>query len=158
MKKVITLLLVALSYVGVVSAQETATKPPAENPNAPEIKFEKDVHDFGTLKQGAECIYEFKFTNVGKEPLIIQNASASCGCTIPTYSKEPILPGKSGSIKVKYDGNRVGGINKDITITSNAKTSSKVIKITGNILAAPKEEVFPGNGATSGATVGPVQK
>jgi hypothetical protein len=68
------------------------------------------------------------------------------------------LPGKTGSIKVKYDGSRVGGINKDITITSNAKTSSKVVKITGNILPTPKEEVFPGNGSTSGVTVGPVQK
>jgi hypothetical protein len=157
MKNLVTLLFVALSSVGLISAQETATAPPVSNPNAPEIKFEKEVHDFGTLKQGADCVYEFKFTNVGKEPLIIQNATASCGCTIPTYSKEPILPGKSGSIKVKYDGNRVGGINKDITITSNAITSSKVVKITGNILAVPKEEAFPGT-SSSGVTVGPVQK
>jgi len=155
MKKVITLLFVAFSWIGLLSAQEAATAPPVQNPNAPEIQFEKDVHDFGTLKQGAECIYEFKFTNVGKEPLIIQNASASCGCTIPSYPKEPILPGKGGAIKVKYDGNRVGGINKEITITSNAQTSTKVLKITGNILATPKEEAFPGN---SSSTVGPVQK
>jgi hypothetical protein len=56
MKKAITLLFVALSYVGLVSAQEAATAPPVENPNAPEIKFEQEVHDFGTLKQGAECV------------------------------------------------------------------------------------------------------
>jgi hypothetical protein len=93
------------------------------------------VHDYGTMKQGADGNCEFKFTNTGKEPLIIANAVGSCGCTVPTYPKEPILKGQSAVIKVHYDTKRVGGFNKTVTITSNAKTSTKMITIKGTVEA-----------------------
>lgn len=100
------------------------------------IEFEKDVHDFGQLDKGEDAIYEFRFTNVGTEPLIISQAKKSCGCTVPTFSKEPIKPGESGVIHVKYDSNRVGPINKSVTVTSNATNSPvKVIRIKGNVKA-----------------------
>ncbi len=105
-----------------------------------EITFEKDVHDFGNLKQGGDATTEFKFTNTGNEPLIISNAQGSCGCTVPEWPKEPIAPGKSSAIKVKYDSKRVGPINKSVTITSNASNEpSKVIRIKGNIDAVAEE-------------------
>ncbi len=103
-----------------------------------EIKFDKETHDYGTLKQGGDASTEFKFTNTGNEPLLISNAVGSCGCTVPEWPKEPIAPGKSAAIKVKYDSNRVGPINKSVTITSNATDHpSMVIHIKGNIEAVP---------------------
>ena len=104
-----------------------------ENPNAPEIAFETEVIDYGTIEKGADGLREFKFTNTGKSPLIISNARGSCGCTVPTWPKEPIKPGESNVIKVKYDTNRPGPINKSVTITSNAKTATKVLRIKGNV-------------------------
>jgi hypothetical protein len=115
------------------------------SPTAPEITFEVETHDFGTLQKGAPCEYDFKFKNTGKEPLIIQNAQASCGCTVPQWPKEPIMPGQTGMIKVKYDSNRIGAFTKTVTITSNAKTASKFITIKGNVEGPPQEEQFPGN-------------
>lgn len=136
-------------------AQEITTPPPVENPNAAIITFEKETHDFGSLEKGAFCEYEFKFTNTGKEPLVISNATASCGCTVPSYPREPIMPGKTGSIKVKYDSNRIGAFQKEVSITSNAKNALVKLTIKGKINEPPKEEMFPGNGNNSGA---PVQK
>lgn len=120
-------------------AQEAAKKSNAE------IDFEKEVHDFGKLKQHGDATTEFKFTNTGSEPLIISNAKGSCGCTVPEWPREPIAPGESSVIRVKYDSKRIGPINKSVTITSNASNSpTKVIRIKGNIEAAPKaEEAMP---------------
>ena len=87
-----------------------------------EVTFEKDVHDYGTVKQGGNGECEFKFTNTGTEPLIISDAKGSCGCTVPEWPKTPIKPGESAVIKVKYDTKRVGPINKNVTVTSNATT------------------------------------
>lgn len=118
----------------------------AQQVGGAEIAFEKDVHDFGKLKQFGNATTEFTFTNTGDAPLIISNCKGSCGCTVPTWPREPIAPGASASIKVKYDSKRVGPINKSVTITSNAtNTPSKVIRITGNISAAPKDATTPVN-------------
>jgi hypothetical protein len=123
---------------------KTAAAAQANNPNAPDIQFEKVVHDFGTVKQGADGTCEFKFKNTGKEPLIISECRASCGCTTPTCPKDQLIkPGETSVIKVKYDMNRVGPINKSITISSNAKSGEKVLQIKGNVEAAPVQEAFP---------------
>ena len=110
------------------------------NPNAAEITFEKELIDMGTYNQfddeSSRC--EFVFTNTGKEPLIIEKAKGSCGCTVPEWPKEPILPGETGKIKVNYDEKRVGSFNKSVTITSNAQNTTQIIKIKGKIM---KEEV-----------------
>lgn len=115
-----------------------------ENLNAPEVVFEQTTHDFGTVQKGDDCAYEFKFKNTGKEPLILANCQASCGCTTPVCPKEPITSGGTGSIKVKYDSNRVGVFSKTISITSNAKTSPVVLTIKGKIDGPAQEEAFPG--------------
>ena len=111
-----------------------------ENPNAAQFKFETEVHDFGTIDEGPKIAHEFRFTNIGKEPLIITGAKASCGCTVPKWPQEPILPAQSSSIKVEYNTKgRPNSFNKAITITSNAKTKTKVIYIKGSV---KKAEVF----------------
>ena len=81
----------------------------------------------------------------GKEPLIITMCQGSCGCTVPQCPKDPILPGKSGEIKVKYDSNRVGPISKSVSVQSNAKSGTQTLQIKGNIAAKPVEEAFPTN-------------
>lgn len=91
--------------------------------DAPVFKFEEVTHNFGNVKEGPDATYDFKFTNVGKTPLIIQSCSASCGCTTPQWSKDPIMPGKTGVISVKYSTKgRLGPIKKTVYIKSNAKS------------------------------------
>lgn len=110
------------------------------NPNAAEITFKKEVHDFGKVKNGGDATYEFEFTNTGKEPLIIQEVQKTCGCTTPSWPKEPIMPGKTGKIKVQYDTKRTGKIDKKVTILSNAKTAAKELFIKGEVLPAEAQE------------------
>ncbi len=131
MKKLL-LLLTLISACFLSNAQNNS-------PNAPVFKFVEETHDFGNIAEGPEAMIDFTFTNTGKEPLIIQQCSASCGCTTPDWSKEPILPGQKGSIKVKYTTkDRVGSFNKTVYIRSNAKSSSEryEIFIKGNVIAA----------------------
>ncbi len=106
--------------------------------NAQELSIDKEVHDYGTMDQGANGECTFVVTNTGKAPLIISSCKGSCGCTVPQCDKAPIAPGASQEIKVKYDTKRIGPINKSVTITSNAtNTPTKVIRIKGNIKAKP---------------------
>jgi hypothetical protein len=99
--------------------------------------FAKEVIDYGTISQNADGKREFVFTNNGNAPLVITNAQGSCGCTVPSTPKEPILPGSKGSIGVKYDTSRVGTFTKTVTISSNAAGQpTKVLTIKGNVVAA----------------------
>ena len=112
-----------------------------------EIKFDSELHDFGTIPYAGNGTYEFRFKNTGKEPLIITDAQGSCGCTVPTYPKNiPIKPGDSEVIKVTYDTKRPGNFTKTVTLHSNAKTPEKVLTIKGVVESAPVEETFPSNG------------
>ncbi|MCF8235546.1 MAG: DUF1573 domain-containing protein [Bacteroidales bacterium] len=112
-----------------------------ENPNAPEISFDKTVHDYGTIYQGSDGTCEFEFTNTGKEPLILSKPRSSCGCTVPTWPKKPITAGQSEKIKVTYNTNRTGRFHKTVTVMSNAKTNRVVLTIKGNVVSKPKEEL-----------------
>tara|TARA_B100001758_G_C18098110_1_gene446953 strand:+ start:123 stop:578 length:456 start_codon:yes stop_codon:yes gene_type:complete len=139
MKKLLLYLLTL--FITVCFSQEEITI----NHNAPEIEFEEEIIDLGEFMQyddpSSKC--EFKFKNTGKEPLIISKCKGSCGCTVPECPKEPILPGESSIIKVNYDEKRVGSFNKSITITSNAKTTTKILKVKGKIIAADKNTGAP---------------
>jgi len=117
------------------AAQAVPTAP--VNPNGPQIVFSTEVMDYGTIDHYADGNREFKFKNTGKEPLLITNCQGSCGCTVPTWPKEPIKPGASNVIKVHYATDRVGAFEKTVTVTSNAITPSKVIKIKGVVKAEP---------------------
>ncbi|MGV6828674.1 MAG: DUF1573 domain-containing protein [Flavobacteriales bacterium] len=99
------------------------------------INFDKDVIDYGIIKQNSNGTRIFTFTNMGSEPLIITKVKTSCGCTVPTYSKEPILPGQKGQIKIKYDTKRLGAFSKTITVSSNAKQSLKKLRIKGQVFS-----------------------
>jgi hypothetical protein len=145
MKKIALLGLFSFFLLKGMKAQEAAPVSQAD------IKFEKLVHDYGTIKQGGNGDCEFKFVNSGKEPLILSMCQGSCGCTVPTCPKEPILPGKSGSIKVHYDTKRVGPISKTVNVTSNAKTGPVTLTIKGTVEATPAEEPFPTSKTNSGA-------
>lgn len=114
----------------------SAQQPVVSKTSGAKIKFESEVVDYGTLAQDGDGNREFKFTNVGKEPLILQNVNSSCGCLVASWPKEPIAPGKSGVIKAHYDTKRVGKFEKTLTVQSNdAERPSLVLKIKGEVLA-----------------------
>ncbi len=120
------------------------------------IEFEKEIHDFGNMKQHGDASTIFTFKNTGDAPLIIEETKGSCGCTVPSKPEEPILPGKTGEIKVKYDSKRIGPINKSVTVKSNAGNEpTMVLRIKGNIEAAPKEPTTP---VKQQSTTAPVEK
>lgn len=144
MKKVLFTIVISLMMTFVSFAQNTAPQP-AANPNAPVITFEKTTHDYGTVTKGGDGTCEFKFKNTGIEPLILSNVSSSCGCTVPEWPREPILKGKSASIKVKYDTNRPGPINKTVTVMSNGKVTSVQLRIIGNVEVATTGAQMPVN-------------
>jgi hypothetical protein len=146
------LLFVAVTATNTLSAQIE---------KGPKIEFSKEIHDYGTIKYDADPYCTFEFKNTGNEPLIISNAKGSCGCTVPEWSKEPIAPGASGSIRVKYDTKRPGTINKSVTVSTNVVTGTDatgnstyydaLLKIKGEVGPAP-ESVTPVN--NSGAPIG----
>jgi len=117
--------------------QDIATVASADTINAPAFKFEKEVYDFGEIKEGEKVTYEFKFKNIGNSPLIISSATATCGCTIPEYPKEPVAPGAEGLIRVVFNSSGKAGMqNKIISITANTVPSLTELNILGNVLAA----------------------
>ena len=118
--------------------------------SGPQISVDKEVHDYGTIDKGANGTCEFKVTNTGDQPLIITNCKGSCGCTVPKCDTAPIAPGQSTIVTVKYDSNRVGPINKSVTISSNATNApEKIVRIKGEVKdtatspASPVKEQSP---------------
>ena len=127
MKKLIVLFTMIL---GVGFATQAQTKPA-------DFKFDKESYDFGKVTLGKPVSIDFKFTNTGEEPLIISKVETSCGCTVPEYTQTPVKKGESGVIKVTYTpAGAPMPFSKIVTITSNAKTSTKVLYIKGETVAA----------------------
>jgi hypothetical protein len=133
MKKISVILALLMLAVFVSNAQTTTTT--ATKESGPEITFENLEHDYGTISQGADGNCVFKFKNTGNEPLILSDVRKSCGCTTPTWDKEPILPGQSGEIKVGYNTNNIGTFSKTITVISNATNSTVTLIIKGTVNA-----------------------
>ncbi len=105
-----------------------------DDPDAPVMKFEKESINYGTIKKGEDGTRIFRFTNTGKTPLKIERVKSTCGCTVPTYPKQEIMPGESAEITVKYDTTKLGRFSKSISIYSNAKRSRIVLRISGNVV------------------------
>lgn len=139
MKQLFSILVMSFLVVSVSFAQ---TAKPAKA-NGPAIKFETTTVDFGSIEQGSNPFRVVKFTNTGSKPLVITKAKGSCGCTVPTTPKEPIAPGETAEIKVRYDTNRLGKINKSVTLTTNAGV--KVLKVTGNVSKKKAKNNVPSN-------------
>ncbi len=109
-----------------------------------EIKFETVSHDFGNISEGTQASVEFSFTNTGNAPLVLSSVQASCGCTTPEWTKDPIMPGQSGKIKAVYNSTgRPGTFTKSITVNSNAKNGTIVLTIKGNVEAKKPETASP---------------
>lgn len=101
----------------------------------PVIEFVVDSHDFGKISEGEKISFTFHYTNSGKGGLIINSASASCGCTVPSYSKEPLLPGEKGKIEVVFNSNgRLGVQHKTIAIRTNGSPDMKILDIYAEII------------------------
>ncbi|MFP5079616.1 DUF1573 domain-containing protein [Pedobacter sp. JCM 36344] len=147
MKKNLLLAFVALSFAScqpsakttkttLVDSNSTAAAaiPPVKVSTA-EILFTNDIYNFGEIKKGEIVTYDFKFKNTGKEPLIIKDALATCGCTVPEIPKEPILPGAEGILKVVFNsaGKPAGPLRKQVTVSSNAVNSPVAIQLLGTI-------------------------
>jgi len=111
-----------------------ATMPPVAAADAAVISFESGMYNFGKIRQGEKVNHEFKFKNTGKSPLIITNATATCGCTTPDIPKAPIKPGESGVIKVVFNSAGKSGMqDKIVTITSNANPSTTEVHLIGEV-------------------------
>jgi len=118
-------------------SKETSEIAAVDTSNAPAFKFEKEVYDFGEIKEGEKVTYDFKFKNIGNSPLIISSATATCGCTIPEYPKEPVAPGAEGIIRVVFNSaGKPGMQNKIVSITANTIPSLTELNILGNVMAA----------------------
>jgi hypothetical protein len=141
MKKALLSLAIAVGMVSFASAQTQVVTGPA-------ITVDKEVHDYGTIPFGGNGTCEFKVTNSGTEPLILSKCKGSCGCTVPICEPNPIMPGQSYNISVKYDTKRAGVINKSVTITSNAVNEpTKVVRIKGTVEADPNAPAAVPGGA-----------
>lgn len=132
MKKLTATLSIFFFAIATIFAQDATSG--VKTAGGAEMTFETEVIDYGTIAQNANGVRTFNFTNTGNAPLIISNAKGSCGCTVPTWPKQPIAPGESAEIKVKYATNRLGPINKSVTVTSNATKPTKVLRIKGNVV------------------------
>lgn len=145
MKKIWILAFVAASLTacnsnkseeGVTDSTATAKKEiVVDKENAAVITFEESEFDFGDLKQGDEVKHIFKFKNTGKSNLIIETATAPCGCTVPSWPKEPIAPGVAGEIEVKFNSTGKEGVqNKVVTVTANTVPNTTTVKIVCNVI------------------------
>lgn len=140
MKKISLIFAFLVFVVYASSAQTSVTKTNEPKASGPEITFDNLEHDYGTITQGAngDCVFNFK--NTGNEPLILSDVRKSCGCTTPTWSKEPILPGQNGAINVGYNTNNVGTFSKTITVISNATNATLTLIIKGTVNAKENKE------------------
>jgi len=129
MKKLIFLLTILSIFAIALQAQENQAVV------SDSIVFYKVAHDYGTIEKGGDGNCVFTFTNRGQKPLVLSKVRASCGCTVPQWPREPIVPGEQGEIRVKYNTNIAGNFNKTITVNSNAANSMVRLRVKGQVVA-----------------------
>jgi hypothetical protein len=149
MKKIILGLIAVLTVSFVSCNKDAADKVKSENVEAatqrdakevyyPTMDFEEKNYDFGTINEGDVVEHTFKFTNNGDAPLVITSARGSCGCTVPTYTKEPVQPGESGEMLVKFNSRgRKNQQNKTVTITANTESGKETLQIKSFVTPDP---------------------
>ncbi len=138
MKKFLSLIVALVAFSFASSAQGVIT-------------FKEATHDFGKIKQNKPATWTFEFTNTGDAPIVVSNAQPSCGCTTPSWTKTPVLPGKTGVITAQFNAASGGAFNKNITVTSNATVGSVSLTIKGEVMpeAAPVAAPAPPVKATA---------
>lgn len=141
--KRLTFLVSLLLCMSLAWAQDA--KPATMEKTGPVMTLDSDVVDYGNIEYNSDPLRAIAFTNTGTEPLLITNAKGSCGCTVPEWPRDPIMPGESSEIKVRYDTKRPGAINKTIKITTNeASENTHTIRVIGTIAAqAPEPDALP---------------
>ena len=130
MKRILLIICLVISSTPVLSQENYA-----------EISFKETLIDYGTIENGDDAKKTFEFKNTGNSPLIFSRIFSSCGCTIPKKPEKPIQPGESGTIEVEYDTKRTGLFQKAITVNSNAKTPNVILRIKGEVLPEPEEDL-----------------
>ncbi|APG61284.1 DUF1573 domain-containing protein [Christiangramia salexigens] len=123
MKKIIAIAIFVVAGMATAQAQKVA-----------KMEFKSETIDYGEIKKGSDGLRVFQFTNTGDAPLVIEDVRSTCGCTVPKKPENPIMPGKTGEIEVKYDTKRLGPIRKTVTVYSNAEEPVKALKIKGTVL------------------------
>ncbi len=116
----------------------------AENTDGPVLHFETNTVDFGEIVQESDPLRKIVFSNSGNAPLVIKNAKGSCGCTVPIWSKEPIMPGQTDTLTIRYDTKRIGQIRKSVSLYTNQSDDPYVLQVVGKVNPKPKEpEALP---------------
>ncbi len=131
MRKLIVFMSMMLFAVLGMKAQDKPATPQDS------IVFESTTHDYGTVVQASDGSCQFVFKNKGKAPIVLNEVKASCGCTVPEWTRTPVAPGEKGTIKVTYNTNNVGAFTKSITVNSNAVNNPVILIIKGNV--TPKQ-------------------
>ena len=122
MKKTFSLFVALFVFVAVGYAQKGV------------LKFAQETHDFGKVEQGKPVTYVFEFKNTGSDPVVINDAQASCGCTKPNWTREPVMPGKTGTVSATFNAAAAGPFNKSVTVTSNAEAGQTVLYLKGEVV------------------------
>ena len=135
MKTLITAIILSVCSIQAFAQQQASPASVATHVSATSgvLDFKSETIDYGVIQKNSNGERFFEFTNTGHTPIVISRVKASCGCTVPTKPKEPILPGETAQISVKYDTKRIGAFSKTITIISNASESTKMVKIKGKV-------------------------
>ncbi|MBR5433874.1 MAG: DUF1573 domain-containing protein [Bacteroidales bacterium] len=142
MKRILAIGLIVVSVCGLSCSR---TKMLQKHATKAHIAFKDVRHDFGKVIFGQPADFDFVFTNTGVDTLIINEVQSTCGCTIPTWSQEPVAPGAKGVISVSYDTRRSGEFEKGITVFSNADNSAMLLVISGFVTPNPHKEILGGN-------------
>lgn len=135
---ILTLGLALLGTLAIAQDEAPAKKGPI-------MSLESLTVDYGTAEENCDPLRIVKFTNTGDEPLIITNARGSCGCTVPQWPKQPIMPGETSQIEIRYDTKRVGPFNKTVRITTNENNDGHTITVKGKIVKKEEMEGVPGS-------------
>ena len=130
------LLFIAAAFIVTAGAMAHSTKPDQL------AKFNTDKYDFGKVKQNVPAVYSFEITNTSDKPLVIENAHATCGCTVPEWQKDPILPGKTTKIKVQYNASNLNHFDKQVFVKFAGVDEEKVLAITGEVLATDAYDAY----------------
>lgn len=149
MKHVFAAIAFCLLALGTLTAQQGSESMISEvvqaerSGDVPVMTFETTTVEYGTIEKGSDPLRSVSFTNTGTAPLIIKHAKGSCGCTVPDWPKEPILPGETSKIEIRYDTKRVGPIRKTVRITTNEGDKPHILQIKGKVNAANAGETLP---------------